>query len=124
MTADDGKPLKMIVNGAAGTGKSRLIRALVNRGHLLWGKTESQYGSVLVVVGPTGCSAFAAGGYTWQSALSKTKDSERNACRKLLAGTAFNLQSKFKGAQMLIFDEFYMLSCNDLVDVERRLRAA
>jgi hypothetical protein len=59
MTADDGKPLKMVVSGAAGTGKSRLIRAVVNRGHLLWGKTESQYGSVLGAGGgPHGLFGF------------------------------------------------------------------
>ena len=123
MNDESGKPLMMVVSGAAGTGKTRLIQALVNRGHQQWGKTHSQYGSVLVVA-PTGCAAYNAGGFTWQSALSKGIDSEKKVTKRLTQALVNKIQKKLDGVKMLIFDEFSMLSCKDLVDVDRRLRAA
>lgn len=118
-----GDQLRMVLSGEGGTGKTKIIHAVVLMARIAFGRTESVFGSVLVM-GPTGCSAYNAGGCTWQSALNKTKDSDKNPLNRLSQTAANKLQSKLKGVKLVIFDEFSMLSQSDLVDIDRRLRAA
>ena len=55
-------PLRMTVSGEAGSGKSVLIHALVTVVRRMFGYKDSA-----IVVGPTGSSAFNAGGKTIHS---------------------------------------------------------
>ena len=115
--------LRMILSGEGGTGKTLIIHAAVLLARIVYGRTDSVFGSVLVI-GPTGCAAYNAGGCTWQSALNKRRESEKNTSRPLAQETANNLQAKLRGVKFVIFDEFSMLSCKVLLDINRRLKAA
>ena len=90
---------------------------------IVYGRTDSVLGSDLVI-GPTGCAAYNAGGCTWQSAPHKRRESEKNTSRPLAQETGSNLQAKLRGVKFVIFDEFSMLSCKDFLDINRRLKAA
>ena len=53
----------MILSGEGGTGKTLIIHAAVLLARIVYGRTDSVFGSVLVI-GPTGCAAYNAGGCT------------------------------------------------------------
>ena len=123
--ANFGKQLTHTLSGEGGTGKTKIIHSAVLLARATYGKTKSIYGPVLVV-GPTGCAAYNAGGYTWQSALSKSgrdKGKDKSLLGDVSQETANKLQGKLAGVRLLIFDEFSMLNQADLVDIERRMRA-
>ena len=115
-------PLRMILCGVAGSGKSTLINTLVTAIRKITGKTSSVY-----VCGPTGSAAFNAGGETYhrlfniqsrfyncelsaqtlKTFISKLEDTialivdERSMISALLLGTmeAYCKQAAFKGAK-------------------------
>ena len=68
--------LRMILSGEGGTGKALIIHAAVLLARIVYGRTGSVFGSVLVI-GPTGCAAYNGGGCTWQSALNKRRESKK-----------------------------------------------
>ena len=111
--------LRMVLSGSGGTGKTLVIHSAVKLARTVYGKTESLYGPVLVL-GPTGCAAYNAGGFTWQSALNKSREGPK---RKVLSeDAAQKLENKLAGLKMVIFDEYSMASTEDLVEIEERLR--
>jgi ATP-dependent DNA helicase PIF1 len=115
----DTKPLRMLVLGTAGSGKSFVIK-----------KLRSILGTSLEVSATTGAAGVLIGGATLHSLL---KLPVRSKHKKPLAGNALRkLQNNWKSKslfqqtsnQFLIVDEISMLGKNALYWVDQRLRQA
>ncbi|KAK3923180.1 ATP-dependent DNA helicase [Frankliniella fusca] len=111
---DDGIPKKVLVQGKAGTGKSLLIRYLVNEATREFGQ-----GSVLLL-GPTGVAAVNVGGATIHSALSiPTKG---HSIQELTGESARKFCDTIAKVKFVIIDEYSFISCSLLGDIDFRLR--
>ena len=107
----DATPLRMMVLGTAGTGKSFLIRALAQ---LL--------GNACIISATTGIAAFHIGGITLHSALQLPVQSHNKTD---LSGTSLaTLQHKLKDVHYIIVDEVSMLGQRGMEWVDKRLRQA
>ena len=103
------KPLRMMVLGTAGTGKSWLVNAL---SHLLGGRIRR--------AAPTGMAAFLIGGSTLHSLLKLPL----RAGRALTGDSLKRLQQSYNGVDYLVIDELSMASQSQFAWVDRRLRQA
>ena len=108
--AEDPEPLRMIVSGTAGTGKSFLIHCL-----------KTLFSDRLRVMAPTGVAAFNVGGFTMHSLLHLPTRGEFKA----LEGEQLQqLQQSFSGVDYLFIDEISMLGRKHFGQVDQRLRQA
>ena len=103
-------PLRMIVSGTAGIGKSYLIHCL----RLLLQRQ-------LVVAAPTGVAAFNIDGHTLHSLLSLPT---RGEFKDLQGERLTKLQQSFSEVKYLIIDEMSMVGRKTFSQVDRRLRQA
>ena len=102
------KPLRMIVSGTAGTGKSYLIQCLkLLLGDRLWTSA------------PTGAAAFIVDGYTLHSFLSIPVKGE---FKDLEGKRLQTIQQFMEGIDYLIIDEMSMVGRKMFGQVDRRLR--
>ena len=102
------QPLRMVVSGTAGTGKSYLIQCLklLLRDHLL-------------VAAPTGVAAFNVDGYTLHSLLSLPI---RGDFKPLEGKRLQTIQQTLSGVDYIIVDEMSMVGRKIFGQVDRRLR--
>ncbi|KAK3926023.1 LOW QUALITY PROTEIN: ATP-dependent DNA helicase [Frankliniella fusca] len=110
-------PKITIVQGKAGTGKSHLIK------YLRWKAQEVlKCHDCVYVVGPTGMSALNIGGRTIHSGLhmpTKFPNFE------LLSGDCLKkFNTSMKNVQLLIIDEYSMVGCKMLRQIDLRVRQA
>ena len=103
-------PLRMIVSGTAGTGKSHLIHCL----RLLLQRQ-------LVVAAPTGVAAFNIDGHTLHSLLSLPT---RGEFKDLEGERLTKLQQSFSEVKYLTIDEMSMVGRKTFGQVDRCLRQA
>lgn len=102
------KPLRMVVSGTAGTGKSYLIQCLKL---LLKDK--------LYIAAPTGAAAYNVDGYTLHTLLSLPVKGEF----KPLEGSRLQMiQEMLSGVEYIIVDEMSMIGRKVFGQVDRRLR--
>ena len=109
-SANSPPPLRMIVSGTAGTGKSYLIHCL----RLLLQRQ-------LLVAAPTGVAAFNIDGQTLHSLLSLPT---RGEFKDLEGERLTKLQQAFSEVKYLIIDEMSMVGRKIFGQVDRRLRQA
>ena len=109
-SANNPPPLRMIVSGTAGTGKSYLIHCL----RLLLQRE-------LVVAAPTGVAAFNIDGHTLHSLLSLPT---RGEFKDLEGERLTKLQQSFSEVKYLIIDEMSMVGRKTFGQMDRRLRQA
>ena len=109
-SANSPPPLKMIVSGTAGTGKSYLIHCL----RLLLQRQ-------LLVAAPTGVAAFNIDGQTLHSLLSLPT---RGEFKDLEGETLTKLQQALSEVKYFIIDEMSMVGRKIFGQVDRRLRQA
>ena len=64
-----------------------------------------------------------SGGGTWQSALCYNFQKDRSG-GPIDESTAQKLKTRWKDVRFVIVDEFSMLSCADLFEIDRRLKIA
>ena len=102
------KPLRMIVSGTAGTGKSYLIQCL-----------KLLLGDRLRTSAPTGAAAFIVDGYTLHSLLSIPVKGE---FKDLEGKRLQTIQQFMEGIDYLIIDEMSMVGRKMFGQVDRRLR--
>src|SRR6266496_4311680 len=111
------EPLRIIVMGTAGTGKSYLIKAIRERLHTMAGKEGK---SPVLVIAPTGVAAFNINGSTIHSTLSipifntKNFDLDGNRLKQL--------QERLQNVIYLIIDEKSMVGRRMLALIDIRLR--
>lgn len=99
------KPLRMIIQGAGGSGKSVLINTLVTILREMFCSND-----VVSVLAPTGVAAFNVGGETIHHCLGIGKSKSEYLPNTLSKDKADSLKNKFKNLLALIIDERSMLS--------------
>ena len=115
------EPLRLIVMGTAGTGKSYLINMIRIRLCEIARSHDVNAESPIVVLAPTGVAAFNIRGTTIHSTLSipvssKTFDLNGESLKKL--------QNRLKGISYFIIDEKSMVGRRMLAIIDIRLRQA
>ena len=104
------EPLRIIVSGTAGTGKSYLIGCLAK---LLQ--------SAVKIMAPTGVAAFNVHGYTLHSLLHLPT---RGEFKDLQGESLDDLQKSMNGVRYIIIDEMSMVGRKMFGQVDKRLRQA
>ena len=108
------EPLRLTVCGEAGSGKSLMVQTLVAVLRTMFGTTDS-----VVVCGPTGSSAYCAGGRTIHSFFGLPMKSKFARLSDALRG---RLMKKLAGTVALIVDERGMVSSEVLSVMENNAR--
>lgn len=98
------KPLRMIVNGAGGSGKSVVLHTIVS-----CMRTMFQCNDVVKVVGPTGVAACNVGGETFHHMLNIGVDKAQYKPGSMTTSKRELLVSKFKTLLALLIDERSMV---------------
>jgi hypothetical protein len=106
----DSEQLKMYIGGMAGTGKSQVLKALIEF------FSERKEAHRLLVVAPTGSAAALLGGSTYHFTLGI--NSERGQTSNIQLA---QVKSRLEGVQYLFVDEVSMLSCRDMYFISARL---
>lgn len=106
-------PLRLIVSGQGGTGKSRVIQAVSD---FFRRKNQSRR---LRLASYTGIAARNIGGSTLHSSLNLSSFSRANN-----ATAKAELVAMWQGVDFLFIDEFSMLGCGLLYEISRALSAA
>ncbi|KAL4263449.1 ATP-dependent DNA helicase [Pleurotus pulmonarius] len=111
--AESPPQLKMYLGGMAGTGKSRVLKALTEFLSRL-GQSHR-----LAIVGPTGSCAALIGGSTYHSVLGfNGPESEHSSA---LTRSIAQVRSRLQGVDYIFLDEVSMVSCRDLCRISGRL---
>lgn len=118
-----GKQMIMFLSGEGGTGKSKVIHTITRYTRILFGRTEGEWGAVLKTA-PTGGAAHNIGGSTWHSALGNDGRKQLKVGGLLSNKTVTNLQRKATGTELYVLDELSLLSCDNIFEIDRRLKAA
>ncbi|XP_008182473.1 ATP-dependent DNA helicase PIF1-like [Acyrthosiphon pisum] len=105
-----------IIQGAAGTGKSYLINAMVRQTEIISGQ-----GSVLLMA-PTGVAANNINGQTIHYAL--RFNATRGLTNELNGESERNFQETILNIRVSIIDEMSMVGVRVLVNIDKRLRQA
>ena len=106
----DSEQLKMNIAGMGGTGKTRVLKALVEFFKL---RNESYR---LTIVAPTGSAAALLQGSTYHSMFGISTDGKRSSAIQLA-----QVKERLEGVQYIFLDEVSMLSCRDMYLISARL---
>ncbi len=98
------EPLRMHLSGMGGTGKSRVLLAIMG---FLVARGESHR---FLVLGPTGTSAALIGGSTYHSVLFFGFEKDGLPSRATLE----KIRERFQDVDLIFIDEISMISCTDL----------
>ena len=111
--------LKMFLNGMAGTGKTQVIKALME---MFKRKGESHR---FLVLGPTGTSAALLNGSTYHSALGiRIKTSKETGMGDGNSTTILaDVTERLSGVDYIFLDEISMVACHELYAISARLSA-
>ena len=109
--------LKMLLNGMAGTGKTQVIRALME---MFRRKGESHR---FLVLGPTGTSAALLNGSTYHSALGirimSAKDTGMGDGNSITV--LADVTERLSGVDYIFLDEISMVACHELYAISAQL---
>ena len=124
MNEDEAKrpePLKLIVQGGAGVGKSHTLNTIIK----FIVDTYGVNSNILKTAAPTGTAAFAIDGKTLHDLLQIPVAKQANQAMDDLTGDALmRLQMKMEGTKVLVIDEMSMISPGFLYKMHRRLQEA
>lgn len=110
-----------LISGEGGTGKTQIMKVVKLWCETLYGKVQGSVGCCAIGA-PTGPAAFNVGGDTWQglfhrgqTKLVKTKEDVKGVK---------DLRERFKGLQLLMFDEVSMIGALALWEIHIRCTLA
>ncbi|KAK0215543.1 P-loop containing nucleoside triphosphate hydrolase protein, partial [Armillaria fumosa] len=103
--------LKMYVGGMGGTGKSRVLNALIE-----YFKQQGE-SRRLIVVAPTGTAASIVQGSTYHYMFGINEINKDTMSRKAMA----EVKERLHGVDYVFLDEVSMLSCADMYRISSRL---
>ena len=106
----DSDQLKMYIAGMAGTGKTQVLKSLIE---FFRQRNESHR---LLIVAPTGSAAALLKGSTYHSAFGINSDNGPTSNIQLA-----QVKSRLEGVDYIFLDEVSMLSCRDLYLISARL---
>jgi hypothetical protein len=109
-SSPDSDQLKMNIAGMAGTGKSQVLKALVQFFKL---KKESHR---FIIVAPTGSAAALLQGSTYHSVFGINSDGKQISSIQLA-----QVKERLEGVHYVFLDEVSMLSCRDMYLISARL---
>ena len=120
------EPLLLHIQGAAGTGKSFLLRALINGIKYVTERRKlsiSPEQPTVVVGAPTNNAAFNIGGKTLHSLLGfRFTDEENNAYSEVNGQQKKDLPWKFENTRLMVIDEVSMVGTNLFSKISLRLQ--
>ena len=120
------EPLLLHIQGAAGTGKSFLLKTLINGVRYITEKRKisiSPEQPTVVVGAPTNNAAFNIGGKTIHSLLGfGFTDEESNAYSEMNGQNAKDLPFKFENTRLMVLDEVSMIGSNMFSKISLRLQ--
>ena len=122
-TTDD--PFLMFLTGGAGTGKSVTIEAIYQT-LIRWyarqpGSKEKPDMVTVLLVGPTGKSAFHIGGTTIHSALGIPVTQNKNELKPMSAELKNKFRNRLWNLKVIIIDEVSMVGAGTLQNIHKRL---
>lgn len=103
------EPLRMIIAGTAGTGKSFLIKCIVKSVRLMFNNNKA-----VQTLCPTGTSAHSISGVTYHSFLKVPRSGRLKEMERPEGLTAQSIQDNCDGLQVLLVDERSMIGCVSL----------
>ena len=120
------EPILVHIQGAAGTGKSYLLRTLITGIRYITEKRRisiSPEQPTVVVGAPTNNAAFNIGGKTIHSLLGfGFEDQENNAYSEVNGQQAKDLPWKFENTRLMVLDEVSMIGSNLFSKISLRLQ--
>jgi hypothetical protein len=111
--------LRMFLSGEGGTGKSQVLKLVIEFARLHFGRTEGHHGSV-IAMGPTGPSAHNIRGFTYHSVAGLGSPSSKG--NRIGRQTAKAKGETMKGVKLFIIDEISLISKEDLGNLEQRIK--
>lgn len=105
--------LKMYLGGMGGTGKSRVIKAVV----AFFEKRKEAHR--ILILAPTGSAAALLTGYTYHSALAINDNFDFGGAKNVA-----QVRDKLDGVDYIFLDEVSMLSCHDMYRICAQLAKA
>lgn len=114
------EPLKLIVQGGAGVGKTHTLNTICK----FIVDTYGANSNILKTAAPTGTAAFAIEGKTIHDFLQIPVTKQPNQMDDLTGDALMRLQMKLEGTKVLVIDEMSMLSPGFLYKINRRLQEA
>jgi hypothetical protein len=105
--------LKMYLGGMGGTGKSQVLKALIE---FFKDRNESHR---IIIVAPTGSAAALLNGSTYHSVLNIGSDRARNDIT-----SQSNVRERLDGVDYIFLDEISMVACHELYQISASLAKA
>lgn len=109
------EPLRMYIGGMGGTGKTQVIRALLD-----WFDRRGE-GYRMAILAPTGSAASIVNGSTYHSFLG-VRTGERRGHGESGGPALEEARSRMRGVDYIFLDEMSMVSCQDLFLIDSRLK--
>ena len=113
-TLENPQKLHMYLGGMGGTGKSQVIKALIQ----FFKKRKEEHR--FVVLAPTGAAAALLNGSTYHSVLGIDDRSSASVSAKAIA----QVRARLDGVDYIFLDEVSMLSCRDLYKISAQCAKA
>jgi hypothetical protein len=110
-TRKNSEQLKMYIGGMGGTGKSRVIKALIS---FFERRKESHR---MIIVAPTGSAAALLAGSTYHSVLGINDNFSA-------ARSVAQIRARLNGVDYVFLDEVSMLSCHDMYRISAQMAKA
>ena len=112
-TINNPTQLKMYLGGMGGTGKSQVLKALVE---FFKDRNESHR---IIIIAPTGSAAALLNGSTYHSVLNIGSDRARNDTT-----SQSNVRERLDGVDYIFLDEISMVACHELYQISASLAKA
>ena len=114
-TIDNPTQLKMYLGGMGGTGKSQVLKALIE---FFKEKNESHR---IMILAPTGSAAALLNGSTYHSILGIGSESNRTRNEQT---SQRNVRERLDGVDYIFLDEISMVACHELYQISASLAKA
>ena len=112
-TINNPTQLKMYLGGMGGTGKSQVLKALIE---FFKDRNESHR---IIIIAPTGSAAALLNGSTYHSVLNIGSDRARND-----STSQINVRERLDGVDYIFLDEISMVACHELYQISASLAKA
>ena len=118
----DEKPLFLFLSRNAGTGKSYLLRLMIDAVKVVKAKAGDDLTKPpLIVMAPTATAAFIIGGKTIDSVLGFLPG-DANSYSRPSSSKLATMKYTFEDVSLVICDEASMVGCNKLLKINYRLQ--